>query len=211
MIVDDHPVVREGLAALLATDPRLTVCCQAGDIATAMALAAEQNPDVAIVDISLHEENGLDLVRRLRASHRDIRILVISMYDDAIYGERALAAGAMGYLSKHVAGRNIVAAIHCILNGKRYLSDELTERLISRQMASSSSTESAAGVAALTDRELEVFRMIGNGIPTADIAAQLHLSVKTIETHRLNIKRKLGLQNSSELGREAAHWILENG
>ena len=211
MIVDDHPVVREGLAALLAADPCLTVCCQAGDIATAMSLEAEHHPAVAIVDISLQNENGLDLVRRLRAANSDIRILVISMYDDAIYGERALAAGAMGYLSKDVAGRHIVTAVRRILEGKRFISEELTERLLSRQMSGTSRVEPISGTSNLTERELEVFRMIGKGLPTVEIAGQLHLSVKTVETHRLNIKRKLGLQNSSELSREAAHWVLDNG
>lgn len=210
MIVDDHPVVREGLAALISADSTLTVCCSAGDISTAIEMANEHNPDVAIVDISLQNENGLDLIRRLRATHDSIRVLVLSMYDDAIYGERALAAGAMGYLNKHIAGRLITAAIHRVIEGKIYLSDDLTQKLLTQKQSGTASAEMAV-TAALTNRELEVFQMIGTGKSTADIAVQLHLSVKTVETHRQNIKRKLGLQKSSELSREAAHWALDNG
>lgn len=210
MIVDDHPVVREGLAALISADSALTVCCNAEDVPTALAMASEHNPDVAIVDISLQNENGLDLVRRLRATHESIRVLVLSMFDDAIYGERALAAGAMGYLNKHVAGRSITAAIHKVLEGKIYLSDDLTQKLLTQKLPGTSGAE-PDGKAALTNRELEIFRMIGMGLPTAEIAVQLHLSVKTVEAHRQNIKRKLGLKKSAELSREAAHWVLDNG
>lgn len=210
MIVDDHPVVREGLAALISVDSTLKVCCNAGDITTAIEMANEHHPDVAIVDISLQNENGLDLVRRLSSNHGSLRVLVLSMYDDSIYGERAFAAGAMGYLNKHVAGRLITTAIHRVNEGQLYLSDDLTQKLLTQKLTDTASAEPGA-TSTLTNRELDVFRMIGMGNSTADIAAQLHLSAKTVEAHRQNIKRKLGLHKSAELSRAAAHWVLENG
>jgi DNA-binding NarL/FixJ family response regulator len=210
LIVDDHPIVREGLAALLSNYPEFHVCGEAGDIATALTFVGADSPDVAIVDISLQDENGLDLIRRIKARNPHVRMLVASMYDESLYAERALAAGAMGYINKQVAGRNIVSAIRQILDGRVYLSEQMTARLLTRA-AGRQAPDRARADALLTNRELEVFRLIGNGLPTAGIAERLHVSIKTVETHRQKIKLKLGLSNASELSREAAHWVLQNG
>lgn len=210
LIVDDHPILREGLATLISVHSDLKICGEAGDISSALQLVTEQCPDVVIVDISLRNENGLDLVRRLKADNHAVQVLVLSMYDDVVYGERALSAGAMGYLNKHVACLHLVAAIRRILSGKLYVSDELTERMLACKSNGKQAGQSV-GFASLTNRELEVFQFIGMGLSTVSIASRLHLSVKTIETYRQNIKRKLGIETSAELSREAAHWVLENG
>lgn len=210
LIVDDHPIVREGLAALLSNYPEFRVCGEAGDIATALTFVDASSPDVAIVDISLQDENGLDLIRRIKSRNQNVRILVASMYDESLYAERALAAGAMGYINKQVAGRNIVSAIRQILDGRIYLSDQMTSRLLTHA-AGRQPSACARPDSVLTNREIEVFRLIGNGLPTTGIAERLHVSVKTVETHRQKIKLKLGLSNASELSREAAHWVLQNG
>lgn len=210
LIVDDHPIVREGLAALLSNYPEFHVCGEAGDIATALTFVNAGSPDIAIVDISLKDENGLDLIRRIKARNEHVRILVASMYDESLYAERALAAGAMGYVNKQIAGRNIVSAIRQILEGRVYLSEQMTARLLTH-VAGHPISDRARADSLLTIRELEVFRLIGNGLPTAGIAERLHVSIKTVETHRQKIKLKLGLSNTSELSREAAHWVLQNG
>lgn len=210
LIVDDHPIVREGLSAILSSQPDLTVCGEASNMADAVKLAGDTAPDVAIVDIALNGENGLDLVRQFTSLHRALRILVVSMYDDSLYAERALEAGAMGYLNKQVASRNIIAAIRQLLAGQRYLSEDMEARLSTRQ-STGVPAGARQGLPSLTDRELEVFRMIGTGLTTAEIAEKLFLSVKTVESHRLKIKSKLDLRTAAELSREAAHFVLKNG
>ena len=209
IIVDDHPIVREGLAALLAGIPDFVVIGQAENTVDAMSLFEHNPPDAWIVDISLKHENGLDLIRRVKDRDPQARILVVSMHDENLYGERALKAGAMGYLNKQAASRNIVSAIRQILSGRHYLSEELSDRLLSRNL-NGASPVAESGIAALTDRELEVFRLIGLGVTTAEIAEKLHLSIKTVETHRQKIKGKLNLKNAAELSREAAQWSLLN-
>lgn len=210
LIVDDHPIVREGLAALLCAQPDLRVCGEAANLAEAVQQMTSQVPDVVIVDIALANENGLDVVRRVRNIDPKVRILVVSMYDDELYAERSLEAGAMGYLNKQTASRNIVIAIRRILAGQRYLSEEIKARLLTRQN-NEVPAGARQGIAALSDRELEVFRMIGTGLTTTEIASQLCLSVKTIESHRLNIKSKLNITNAAQLSREATHFVLQNG
>jgi DNA-binding NarL/FixJ family response regulator len=207
MIVDDHPIVREGLAALLAGYPDLTVSAQAEDIAGALRHIDNDPPDIAVIDISLKEESGLDLIRRIKERNKSVQMLAVSMHDENLFGERALAAGAMGYLNKQAASRKIVDAIRRVLSGKIYLSNELSDRLLTRKVIGSEPVQ-PNGVSLLTNRELEVFGLIGAGLTTAQIAARLHLSIKTIETHRQKIKSKLDLQNAAELSREAAQWVL---
>lgn len=209
LIVDDHAIVREGLVSLISRQANLEVCGEADGVADALKLLSTLTPDIVIVDISLPDGNGLDLVRRIKAAQPDVRILVASMYDEGLYAERALRAGATGYINKQEASRKIIAAIHCVLSRKVYLSRRMSDRLLTR--LGTGDAPQGPSATKLSDRELEVFQLIGNGMQTVDIAAKLHLSVKTIETHRQRIKVKLGLSNSAELSREAAHWVLENG
>ena len=210
LIVDDHPIIREGLRILLAAQPDLIICGEAANISGALKVVTETGPDVAIVDIALNGENGLDLVRRIKACRPQLRILVVSMYDDELYAERALDAGAMGYLNKQVACRNIVEAIRQLLAGQQYLSEETAARLVARK--NEYLPEGARhGLPALTNREMEVFTMIGKGMTTGEIATSLFLSVKTIESHRQKIKLKLDLDTAAELSREAVRFVMQNG
>jgi DNA-binding NarL/FixJ family response regulator len=210
LIVDDHPIVREGLVARIIRQPDLTVCGEAEDVAGALELVRTAKPDLVIVDLSLKSSQGLDLIKKVAASAPSIKMLVSSMYDESLYAERALRAGAMGYVNKQEMSEKILDAIRCVLDGKIYLSPVMTERLLQRAVGSGSQI-APSPVESLSDRELEVFKMIGKGRTTRQIAAELHLSVKTIETHRENIKGKLNVPNSIELSREAVQWVMENG
>jgi DNA-binding NarL/FixJ family response regulator len=210
LVVDDHPIIREGLSALLAAQPDLMICGEASNISGALKIVADMGPDVAVVDIALNGENGLDLVRRMKVITPQLRVLVVSMYDDELYAERALDAGAMGYLNKQVASRNIVEAIRRLLSGKQYLSEETAARLAARKNEHLPDG-ARRGLSALTNREMEVFKHIGNGMTTAEIAGTMFLSVKTVESHRQKIKLKLDLNTSAELSREAVRFVMENG
>lgn len=210
LIVDDHPVVREGLGIWIARQGDLTVCGEAAGAAEALRLIDAINPDVAVIDISLADSDGLDLIHRIRARNPQVRILVWSMFPETLYAERALRAGALGYITKQQATGQIIEAIRTVLAGRMYLSGPIAERLVRRGLGD----RNAAGQSpygSLTDRELEVFRLIGNGRTTAEIAGLLHRSVHTIETYRQRIKTKLDLRTSAELARAAAQWVLEHG
>jgi DNA-binding NarL/FixJ family response regulator len=210
LIVDDHASIREGLRAILSREPGIDVCGDAGDAMAAMKLVREESPTLAIVDISIGDESGLDLIRRIRELDATVRILAWSMYDDLLYAERALSAGAMGFINKREGTRTIVLAIRSIVAGNVYLSERMKNHMIHRSVGRKS-PDSKTPIETLSNRELEVFRMIGNGLKTAEIAKSLHLSVKTVETHRQRIKRKLQLDDANKLVREAAQWVLENG
>jgi DNA-binding NarL/FixJ family response regulator len=206
LIVDDHPVVREGLALHLATSPDLEVCGEAEDVAGALALVASTRPDVAIIDISLKGGNGLELIRRLRDRHDPVRILVWSMYPENLFAERALRAGAQGYLNKGQATHHVLDAVHAILQGKVYVSGTLADRLLHRAVGQK--LEERSPVDSLSDRELEAFQLIGEGMTTESIAEKMHVSPKTVETFRARIKEKLGLSNMTELIQRAAQWVI---
>jgi DNA-binding NarL/FixJ family response regulator len=208
-IVDDHPLVREGLAALLACQPDLEVCGEADDISPALDLVKARKPDVVIVDISLKSGNGIDLIKQLKARDPDCKILVSSMYDESLYAERALRAGAMGYVNKQEVPQKVLDAVRQVFGGKMFLSPAMTDRMLHRAVRRDD--DPASPVAALSDRELEIFQLIGRGQTTRQIANALHLSVKTVESHRENIKTKLNLANSAELVRQAVQWVLSNG
>ena len=210
LVVDDHPIIREGLSALLVAQPDMVVCGEASNISGALKIVTDVGPDVAVVDIALNGENGLDLVRRMKVITPQLRVLVVSMYDDELYAERALDAGAMGYLNKQVASRNIVEAIRRLLGGKQYLSEETAAR-IAASKNEHLPDGARRGLSALTNREMEVFKQIGNGMTTAEIAGALYLSVKTVESHRQKIKMKLDLNTSAELSREAVRFVMGNG
>ncbi|EIC20824.1 response regulator [Thiorhodovibrio frisius] len=204
VIVDDHPLVREGLKAVLAREQGLIVVGEAGNVGEAMALIQALAPDMAIIDLALADGDGLDLIKRLKAHCPNLKMLVCSMRDEALFAERALHAGAIGYVHKSEVALHIIDAIRATLMGRMFLSPAMVERLLKRNGPG----QQPAGLSVdnLSDRELQVFGLIGDGQSTAEIAQVLHLSVKTIETHRENIKRKLQLGNAAELTRSAIIW-----
>lgn len=209
LVVDDHPAVREALALRIDRCRDLEVCGEADDVAAALSVVETERPDVAVIDISLKTGNGIDLIKRLKTRTSPPRMLVWSMYDETLYAERALRAGAMGYVSKEKETGEIITAIRRILEGRVYLSEAMSDRLMTR--AAGRPVEETSPSALLSDRELEVYQLIGQGLKTREIADRLHLSVHTVETHRQRIKDKLQIDNTAILSREAAQWVLENG
>ena len=209
LIVDDHPAVREALAIRIAAQPDLVVCGEAADATEALRLATAADPDVAVIDIGLSAGNGIDLIKRLKARNDRFRAIVWSMHSEDLYAERALRAGAMGYIDKKQATGKIIDAIRQVLEGKVYLSAAMTEKLLARAVGPSGPDSGRSPIDTLSDRELEVFRLIGQGVKTHEIAAQLHLSVKTVETYRDRIREKLDLKDGTELARCAVQWVLE--
>ncbi len=207
LIVDDHPAVREGLSARIANQADMAVCGEAADLAEAMALLEDVRPDVAVVDIQLKKSDGLELVRRIKAQREATAVLVWSVYPDKIYAERALNAGALGYINKeHTTGR-IVEAIRRVREGQIYLSEEMAQHLLGQAVGGHRNLRQSP-IEALSNRELEVFRHIGNGRTTSEIAKQLHLSPHTVETHRQRIKEKLNVETAAELTQMAVRWAL---
>lgn len=209
LIVDDHPIVRQGLRMLIEAQPRLAVCGEAARSDQALQLCGELRPDLVIVDLSLEDGNGVELVRELAAVDPRPQILVCSMHDERLFAERVLRAGAGGYLSKLAPPTAVIDAIERVAAGGVYLSQDLAEGSPGRASAAGEETP-LAGLQTLSDRELQVFELIGRGITTRRIAENLGLSPKTIETYRENIKHKLGLANAVELTRRAVHWVLES-
>jgi DNA-binding NarL/FixJ family response regulator len=211
LIIDDHPAVREALAIRIAMEPDLVVCGEAADANEAFRLAVATEPEVAIIDIALKTGNGIDLIKRLKARNDRLRAIVWSMFSEDLYAERALRAGAVGYLTKQQATGKIIEAIHEVLDGKVYLSADMTEKLLKKVVGPAGLEPGCSPLDILSDREMEVFRLIGQGLKTQQIAAQLHLSIKTVETYRDRIREKLGLSDGAELARAALQWTLENG
>lgn len=210
LIVDDHPMMRDGLTTQISNEPDLAVCGEADDVAEALRRVGELNPDLVIIDISLKTGHGIDLVKQIRARHPKMKMLVNSMYDESVYAERSLQAGALGYLSKQTARETVIDAIRTVLAGKTYLSLEMTDRILKSRVGGMIEPGKSP-IESLSDRELEVLTLIGQGNTTSAIAKQLHLSVHTIDTYREKLKIKLNLANSAELNRYAAQWVLENG
>ena len=206
LIVDDHPLVRTGFAQLIGDCPDLEVCCEAADMAEALRLIDSNSPDLAIIDLSLAGGSGLDLIERIKSRNPAILMLVASMHDETLYAERVLAAGARGYINKQEAQENIIRAIRQVLAGKVYLSEAMTERLLSGLV---DVRDEKRDIERLSNRELQVFELIGQGVPVSQIANQLNLSIKTIETHQANIKKKLGLGSAHELNQRAIRWVME--
>ncbi len=208
LIVDDHPLVRAGFAQLIGDTPDLKVCGEAGDMASALQLLDSVTPDLAIIDLSLAGGSGLDLIEHIKARNSEILMLVASMHDESLYAERVLATGARGYLNKQEAQEKIIPAIRQVLNGKVYLSEHMTERILNNMV---SGTDDKHGINSLSNRELQVFEMIGQGIAPGKMAKQLNLSIKTIETHQAHIKKKLGVSSAHKLTHRAIRWVLEQG
>ena len=204
LVVDDHPIVRRGFAQLINQEPDITVCAEAEDIAEALTALEACHPDLVIVDIVLKNANGLELLKRLPSLAPETKALVVSMHDEQIYAERVLRAGARGYVMKQEADEVIVTAIRRVLQGGIYVSDQVNERIL-MNFAQNQARFEASPVEFLTDRELEVFELIGQGISTRQIGERLSISIKTVETYRENLKRKLNLDSGSELIRYAIH------
>lgn len=204
LIVDDHPVVRLGIRQLLADEPDLAICGEAESAQQALRLAAAEAPDLAIVDLSLPDSHGLELIRALRDAAPSVAVLVLSMHDEALFAERALRVGARGYIMKREAINGLTVAVRHILSGRVYVSQALSQTLLER--IGPDGPAAGGGLGDLTDRELEVFDLVGHGLTTAAIAEHLDVSVKTIETYRSNIKTKLRLRNAAELIRFATAW-----
>jgi DNA-binding NarL/FixJ family response regulator len=207
LVVDDHPIVRQGLTLLINREPDLVVCGEAEEAMGAMHVLSSARPDVLIVDISLNGPDGLDLLKNVRATHPALPVLMLSMHDESIYAERALRAGANGYIMKQEATEKVLVAVRRILNGEIYVSDRIANRML-RHYITGAGTVRNSSVADLSDRELEVFRLIGEGHGTRRIAEDLHLSIKTVESYQAHIKEKLSLRSSRELMQHAIQWSM---
>lgn len=209
VIVDDHPLVREGMTMRISGQRDMEVCGEAASEDEALARVNETKPDLVIVDISLKSGHGIGLIKQVKSRHPSVKMLVVSGFQESLYAERALRAGALGYLNKQESNDRLIEAIRTVLRGDRYVSPEITRRLVAQALASQDDTKSS--VELLSDREMEIFRMIGQGQTSGLIASKLHISTHTIDTHRENIKRKLGARNAAELTRQAVEWVLANG
>ena len=206
LIVDDHAVLREGLAAQINREADLIVCGEAEDAKQALALVEKWAPDLVLADITLPGRNGLELIRDLRARCPDLPVLVLSMHDASLFAERVLRAGGRGYISKQRSGQRLIAAIRHVLSGQIYLSDEVSTRLLD-SLSGKRPVTSVSPIEQLTDRELEVFTLIGQAKETKEISRGLNMSAKTVEAHRASIKRKLKLKSGPELTRHAVLWV----
>jgi DNA-binding NarL/FixJ family response regulator len=203
LLVDDHALVRQGMAAIINEESDLTVCGEADGVRTAIAVAAETRPDVALIDLSIKDGDGLELLRDMRNRFPDVRTLVLSMYDETVYAERALRAGAKAYIMKAEAAKTVIAAIRRVLRGDTYLSPKMSAQLAERADSQGAVLEVRKGVERLSDRELQILRCVGRGLSTREIAEELIISIKTVEAHREHIKEKLGLVSAGELLRYA--------
>lgn len=209
LIVDDHPMMREGLAQLINREKDLAVAGEADSAARAVEQTAQLKPDLVIVDITLPGRSGLDLIRDLHAVHPAALVLVVSMHEESLYAERVLRAGGRGYVMKQAGGKKLMEAIRQVLGRQIYVSADTSARILETFSRNSGETP-ATGVQGLSDREFEIFQLIGQGENTRDIAKKLNLSVKTVEVHRLNIKGKLKLTTASELIHFAIRWMQSN-
>lgn len=210
VIIDDHPSTRDGLVTRVDLEPDLIVVGEADDVDVALEVIAETRPHLAIVDIALRSSNGIDLVKTIKLQYPRVKTLVWSMFEESLYAERALRAGASGYINKQQVTDSIIDAIRTILDGELFLSPTLTSKMLHRVVTGKESF-ALSPVDTLSDRELETFRLIGNGMVTKEIAKTMNLSPKTVETYRSRIKEKLELDDMASLTREAAQWVLENG
>jgi DNA-binding NarL/FixJ family response regulator len=208
-VVDDHPIVRQGLALLINQEPDLVVCGEAEEGEAALGTLTARRPDVVVLDISLPGPDGLELLKIIRATDATLPILVLSMHDESVYAERALRAGANGYIMKQEATDKVLVALRRILAGEVYVSERFAARLLG-QMVSRPGQARRTPIASLSDRELEVFQLIGEGHGTRQIAEELHLSVKTVESYQAHIKEKLGLRSARELMQRAIEWRMSD-
>jgi DNA-binding NarL/FixJ family response regulator len=207
-VVDDHPIVRQGLALMINAESDLAVCGEAEEAQTALQSIVACKPDILIIDISLNGPDGLELVKHVRAVFPELPVLVLSMHDEATYAERALRAKANGYIMKQEATEKVLVAVRRILNGEIYLSERMANKVLQQYMAGSAAAVGQSRITELSDRELEVFRLICDGHGTRQIAEELHLSVKTVETYQAHIKEKLLLRTGREMVQQAIFWKM---
>jgi len=206
LIVDDHAVFRQGLSELINQESDLIVCGEAESAGEALRVIEATHPDVTVVDMSLKHSDGIDLAKDIRLRHPHLPVLILSMHDESLYAERALRAGALGYITKQEAADKVMSAIRCVSGGEVYVSAQFSRRMM-RGLVGHGAGLASSPVEQLSDRELHVFRLLGQGHGTREIASEMHLSVSTVETHRANIKRKLHLHNSVELLQRAVRWV----
>ena len=208
LIVDDHPLLREALALTITSQPDLDVCGETDSEYRACSLVRELQPDLVLIDISLGNGNGIELVKQLQQQCAQVKTLVISTHPESLYAERALRAGAMGYINKQEPTESVIGAIRTVLSGERHISSNTTRRLIGQALEGAQPSRSP--VDALSDRELETFRLIGEGLTGVTVADRLGVSIHTVDSYRARLKKKLGLSNGIELQREAVRWVTEN-
>jgi DNA-binding NarL/FixJ family response regulator len=206
LLVDDHPVVRHGISQLIDQEMDLAVCGEAEDERQALDAITRLHPDIVLVDISLKQGSGIDLIKDIRNRYPGLPVLVVSMHEESLYAERALRAGAHGYLTKQEAVEKILVAIRQILSGGIFVSEKMMSRVLTRMVDGKEATVESP-LEKLSDREIEVFRLMGEGRSTRQIAEELHVSVKTVETHRAHIKQKLHLRTGAELLKHAVQWV----
>lgn len=206
LLVDDHPFMRAGLAGLIERQPDLTVCGEAGNPIEAFQAMEKTKPDLVLTDLTMPGRSGLEFIKDLRAAEPELAILIVSMHDEVVHAERALRAGARGYIMKEAGGENLLAALRQVLRGEVYVSPRMSARILDG-LAGGKPRGSSSPIEKLTDREFEVFQLIGHGKSTREVAAQLHLSPKTVDVHRANIKEKLGLTDVTALIRHAVRWV----
>lgn len=206
LLIDDHPFMRAGLAQLINAQPDLEVCCEAGNPPEAFHALAKNKPDLVLSDLTMPGRSGLEFIKDLKAAEPKLNVLVVSMHDEAVFAERALRAGARGYIMKEAGGENLLAAIRQVLRGEVYVSPRMSSRILDN-LSARKPRGSSSPIERLTDREFEVFQLIGQGKSTRDIAEQLHLSSKTVDVHRSHIKEKLDLKDATALIRHAVRWV----
>ncbi len=209
LVVDDHPLVRQGIAQFINQEKDMSVCGEASDGYEALSIIEEMDPDLVVVDIHMKGLNGMDLVKNMKVHHPKVPVLMLSMHDESLYAERALRAGARGYLMKEEDPEKVVQAIRIVLNGDVYVSEKATSKIL-KLLSDTKTSDQGTSVDRLSDRELEVFRMIGQGYRTRHIADQLNLSPKTVESYKARLKQKLLLKDAAELARYAAEWVKSN-
>jgi DNA-binding NarL/FixJ family response regulator len=210
LLVDDHPFMRVGLASLIDRQPDMSVCGEAGNPAEAFKELPKCKPDLVLTDLTMPGRSGLEFIKDLKAAEPNLAILVISMHDEVVHAERALRAGARGYIMKEAGGENLLTAIRQVLRGEMYVSPRMSARFL-ENMSGAKPRGSTSPIEKLTDREFEIFQLIGQGKSTRDIAGQLHLSTKTVDVHRSHIKEKLDLKDVTALIRHAVRWVETQG
>ncbi|HQJ49887.1 MAG TPA: response regulator transcription factor [Verrucomicrobiota bacterium] len=205
LLVDDHPLVRERMAEIINQEPDLMVCGEAQDRAGALAAMAAHRPELAIIDLALKDSDGLELIKDIRLHWPNVLMLVVSMYEESLYAERVIRAGARGYVTKQEATRDILSAIRRVLSGRVYLNENVSARIIDR-LADRSVPGAATPAEMLADRELQVFELLGRGLAVKEIARRLRIATKTVDTYRRRIREKLNLQTSNQLLQHAISW-----
>lgn len=209
LIVDDHSMVRRGFAEVVMAEATLELCGEATTVAEALSLARRDEPDLIITDLGLPDQSGLELIKSVKSSSLTSKVLVSSIQDETLFAERCIRAGAMGYVNKAEPPERVLEAIYCVLDGEVFLSPKMTRKLL-KGVAGNPASDSSM-VDQLTDREMQVFDQLGRGLSAREIADKMKLSIKTVETHRDKIKRKLKIESTPKLTQHAVKWVLENG